>query len=74
MTRMSRSVSVEVRARSRLIHDDDAGIEGKGFGNLQQLTLSKRKAGHEIVDFEVDVQTLQERVDNAARSRCDRPA
>src|ERR1700722_14955581 len=49
------------QAGSRLIHNDDAGVERKGLGNLQKLTLSKGEVGNKIVDLEVDVQSLQQR-------------
>ena len=55
------------QAGSRLIHDDDAGVERKRLGDLQQLTLRKGEVGNQIVDLEVDVQSLQQRRHDAFR-------
>src|SRR3984957_18113282 len=49
------------QAGSRLIHNDDAGVERERLGDLQQLSLRKGEVGNQIVDLEVDVQSLQQR-------------
>ena len=43
------------QAGSWLIHNDDAGVKGKGLGDLQQLALGKGEVGNKIVDLEVDI-------------------
>ena len=48
------------QAGRRLVHDDDAGVERKRLGDLQKLALRKGEVGNEIVDLEVDVQSLQQ--------------
>ena len=55
------------QAGGRLIHDDDAGVERKRLGDLQKLALRKREVGNEVVDLEVDVQSLQQWRDDALR-------
>ena len=55
------------QAGSRLIHNDDAGVERKRLGDLQKLALRKGEVGNQIVDLEVDVQSLQQRRHDALR-------
>ena len=47
---------------SRLVHDDDFRMEGKGLGDLHHLLLRHGQVAHDLVGVEVGVQLLQKPV------------
>jgi hypothetical protein len=47
--------------RGRLIHDDQAGVVGNGFGDLDHLRVGDAQAAHDGVRVDVDLQPLQQR-------------
>ena len=61
-------------ARCRLVHNDDARVERERLGNFEQLALGERQVRHEIVDPEIDVETLEKRAHDAPdRATVDEP-
>ena len=72
--RSSRSVSVSVRLRGRLVHDDDARVERQRLGDLHHLPLRDRQIGDRRVGREVDAEPVQQRRDaRAQRLAVDQP-